>query len=99
MARKLERDRKRATLNAWTNGGVPISDEHQASLSKNCNTAPDKFAELYRQKLRADYLGWIFNGVEIDDFQEDWNKLSPAQKERLKAKMPGGQQLSNEQVR
>lgn len=96
--REFERMQKRATTNAYIHAGIPVDDEHEAALSKPANPAPDKYAELNRMKLRNEHLSWIFGKVHLDNRHEDWDNMSHAAKDELRAEVSGDQQLSDEQV-
>ncbi|KAJ0107646.1 hypothetical protein J7T55_007838 [Diaporthe amygdali] len=97
-AREDNRMEERARSLAWTFGGVHKNDGHKAASSKPADPAPHEYAEEDRQKLRVEYLAWMFGGVYIDNAHEDWNKLSPAEKDALREKLSGDQQCSDEQV-
>lgn len=60
------------------------------------NSAFHEYAEDDRERLRAEYLAWMFGGVHINNAHEDWDNLSAKDKEALKAKLAQGR--SDEQV-
>lgn len=55
-AEEAELRQARVKSTAWIFGGIYKNDEHEAS-SKPADTAPKKFVEESRQKLRAESLG------------------------------------------
>lgn len=98
-AREHNRMAARATSIAWAFGGVHKSDAHKKASSKPGDPVPHEYAEEDRIRLRADYLAWMFGGVHINNAHEDWDSLSPGEKEALRATFSKEQQQrSDEQV-
>lgn len=98
-AQEQDRNAERVKIVAWAFGAVPINDAHRQTLSRPSDPKPSEFAEVERVKLRADYLGWMFGGVPINKAHDTWGKMSPTEKEALKAKMSrSNQQRTDEQV-
>lgn len=98
-ARNLKRMAARVKGLAWTFAGVPKSNAHQRASSKGGGSVPSEFAEEDREQERANYLSWMFNGVHMSDAHEDWDMLSTAEQDALKAKFSNGRQFSKAQVR
>lgn len=94
-SRELNRPQGREL--SWIFSGIRHS-EHEESSSKPAYPAPHKNDEDGRQGLRLEYLAWMFAGVHIDSNHEDWDKLSPTEKDVLRAKLSRDQQPTDEQV-